>query len=211
MKIQNTNKLNITRNSLTIFDQLEFKIYTTFTKNIENLETLFDFSSIPNIYKTYNISEERLIFFIIYPKDKKQDLIERINLIHAEEIPILKKYLTNEDINFTRFKKELIIIENTLRKYEIEKNQIRDDNLLKFAAIDEIIQNIEEYNWAEHQFEVISTDRLTLRFFIPINRKKPTNPFQLLIAETPPTIGIFIQGKSKLIIVIPKNPKQNLS
>lgn len=165
-------KLNITRNSLTTFDQLEFKIFTTFTKNIENLETIFDFSSIPNIYKTYNLSEDRLVFFIIYPKDKEQDLIERINLIHAEEIPILKKYLTNEGVNFTRFNKELIVIENTLRKYEKEKNQIRDDNLLKFAAIDEIIQNIEEYNWAEHQFEVISSDRLVLRFFIPINRKK---------------------------------------
>ncbi|MFX0042885.1 MAG: V-type ATP synthase subunit I [Candidatus Hodarchaeota archaeon] len=166
------DKLNIRRDSLTIFNQLEFKIYTTFTKNIENLETLFNFSSIPNIYKTFNISEERLIFFIIYPKDKEQDLIERINLIHAEEIPILKKYLTNEGINFTRFKKELKIIENTLRKYEKEKNQIKDDNLLKFAAIDEIIQNIEEYNWAEHQFEFISSDRISLRFFIPINKKK---------------------------------------
>lgn len=172
-------KLSITRNRFTDFDQLEFKIYTTFTKNIENLETLFDFSSIPNVYKTYNVSEDRIIFFIIYPKDKEQDLTERINLIHAEEIPILKKYLTNEGVNFNRFNKELNVIENTLRKYEKEKKQIRDDNLLKFAAIDEIIQNIEEYNWAEHQFEIISSDRVILRFFLPINRRKEVE--QILI------------------------------
>ena len=68
-------------------------------------------------------------------------------------IYLLKKYLTQDGINFTRINNEINIINQTVVKYEKEKKRLRDQNLLKFAAINEVVQNIEEYLWAENQFE----------------------------------------------------------
>ena len=169
---------HLTRESLTGLNQLNFRVFTTFSKNIENLKTLFDFNSFPCVYQTdeffpniYQL-EDRTIFYILYPYDKEEELKERINIIHAEEVAILKKYLTQDGINFTRINNEINIVNNTLVKYEKEKKRLRDQNLNKFAAINEVVQNIEEYNWAEHQFEDISSDRRLLRFFIPARKKE---------------------------------------
>ncbi|MGB5912981.1 MAG: V-type ATPase 116kDa subunit family protein [Promethearchaeia archaeon] len=178
-------QFNLNRNSLSSLNQLNFRVFTTFTKNLENLESLFEFSSFPNIHQTdeffpnaYKI-EDRNVFYIIYPNEKEEELKERIKLIFAEEVHILKKYLTIEGINFTRIDNEIKIIEDTLSKYEKERQRLRDNNLHKFAAINEIVQNIEEYHWAEQQFEHISSDRLFLRFFIPISIKRKVE--QILI------------------------------
>ncbi len=165
-------KFNLNRFCLGFFNQLNFKIFTTFSKNLPNLKTLFEFSIFPNVYQTSYISNDRIVFFTIYPKDKEDDLKERIRLIHAEEVQILKKYLTYDGINFTRISKEFDYLKNTLSKYNLEVTRIRNDNLLKFAAINEIIQNIEEYNWVQQQFENITPTRLMLRFFIPSNKKQ---------------------------------------
>ncbi|MHA2429866.1 MAG: V-type ATP synthase subunit I [Promethearchaeota archaeon] len=171
-------QFNLNRNSLSSLKELDFRVFTTFTKNLENLESLFEFSSLPNVHQTdelfpnvYKI-EDRNVFYIISPEEKGDELNERLKLIHAEEVPILKKYLTNEGINFTRIESEINIIEDTLSKYEKERQRLRDNNLQKFAAIHEIVQNIEEYHWAEKQFEQISHDRVSLRFFIPVRIKK---------------------------------------
>ena len=165
------NKFNFNRLSLAKFNQLNFKVYTTFTKNLSNMQHLFEFSTFPNIYQTTNISNDRIIFFIIYPKDKEDDLNERINIIHAEEVHILKKYLTYDGINFKRINKEISFIEKTISKYNRELKRIREDNLLKFAALNEVVQNLEEYNWADSQFEELTSTRLILSFFIPIEKK----------------------------------------
>lgn len=164
-------KYNLTRDSPINFNQLVFKVYTTFSKNLNNLKTLFEFTQFPNVYQTYYISEDRIAFYIIYPKDREDDFRERISIIHAEEIPILKKYLTQEGINFNRISKEIDIIKNSLSKYIKEQKRIRNDYLLKFAAINEIVQNIEEYYWASKQFEELPSGRVVLRFFVPIGKK----------------------------------------
>ena len=160
-------RFNIKRDSLSNFQALNFKVFTTFKKNYENLNVLFDFSEFPSVYQASDISDERIVFYVIYPKDMEDALKDRINIIHAEEVAILKKYLTPEGINFTRIIKEIEIIESTLYKYEKELKRIRNDNLIKFAALKEAIQNIEEYNWAEHQFKEVSTGHLELKFFAP--------------------------------------------
>lgn len=165
-------KFYLNRFSLTYFDQLNFKVFTTFSKNLENLKTLFEFSEFPNFYQTTQLSEERIIFFIIYPKEKENDFIERKSLIHAEEVHLLKKYLTWDKINFSRINKEIANIEKTLLKYKKEYNQIRNKNLDKFAAINEIVNNIEEYNWAERQFEEISLSQLVIKFFVPLGKSQ---------------------------------------
>ncbi|MHA1762520.1 MAG: hypothetical protein ACTSYC_02025, partial [Promethearchaeota archaeon] len=154
------NDFGLNRTNLNYFSQLGFRVYTTFKKNLENLLNLFEFEVFPNVNQWKEISDERIIFFVIYPKDKKNDLRERIKLIHAEEIPILKKYLLADKINFDRISKEIDYIEKTLSKYELEIQYIRDKNLPKFAAIDEVIKNIEEYFWAEQQFEEVSPNNL---------------------------------------------------
>jgi len=166
------NNFNLSRESSTYFKQFRFKVYSTFSKNLANLKILFEFSEFPNLYQTYQLSDDRIGFYIIYPKEKENELIERINIIFAEEVPILKRYLTSKGIDFTRIDKEIDLIENALSKYQNELKRIRDDNLLKFAAIDEVVQNIELYNWAERQFEQLSADRLTVKFFVLKNRKK---------------------------------------
>jgi len=167
----------LNQESLVGLSQLDFKLFSTFTKNIENLERVFEFSSFPNIHQTdinfpniYQL-EERSIFYVIYPRIMEEKLKELTNIVHAEEIPILKKYLTRDGINFTRINNEINIINQTIHKYEREKKRLRDKNLLKFAAINEVIQNIEEYIWAEKQFEDISPDTTLFKFYVPIGNK----------------------------------------
>jgi vacuolar-type H+-ATPase subunit I/STV1 len=166
-------QFNLTRESLSELKNITFKVFTTFKKNIENFNALFKFTSFPNVHQTdelfpnvYKV-EDRITFCIFYPTNLEDDLKERINLIHAEEVQILKKYLTPEAINFTRINDEIDIISTTLSKYQNERSRLRNLNLYKFAAINEVVQNIEEYHWAERQFEKISPDRLTFKFYIP--------------------------------------------
>ncbi|MBD3254444.1 MAG: hypothetical protein GF383_05085 [Candidatus Lokiarchaeota archaeon] len=164
-------KYNLNRFILTYFKELRFRVYTTFSKNLPNLENLLDISAFPNVHQVENISEDRVVFFIIYPKVKEDDLQERIKLIHAEEVQILKKYLTYDKINFERINKEIGFLENTLSKYHKEISRIRQENLLKFAAINEVIENIEDWFFAERQFEEIGSNRLKIKFYVPSNRK----------------------------------------
>ncbi|TFF93643.1 MAG: hypothetical protein EU544_05575, partial [Promethearchaeota archaeon] len=165
-------QFHLTRNSLDSFEQLKFKVYTTYTKNLENLKAIFEFSEFPCVYQTGTISEDRIVFYIIYPKDQENEFKERLNIIHAEEIPILKKYLLNDGINFTRIKKELDLIETSLSKYENELERLRDDHITQFAAINEVLQNIEEYNWVERQFQESGQNELQLSFFVPKSKSE---------------------------------------
>ncbi|MHA1192106.1 MAG: V-type ATP synthase subunit I [Promethearchaeota archaeon] len=168
----------LNRESLSNLEHFNFKVFTTFSKNLENIESIFQFSAFPNVHQTDENSpniyqlEDRRVFFIFYPRDQDDELKERINIIHAEEVPILKKYLTFEGINFTRIINEINIVDNTIIKYLKEKKKIRNQNLAKYSAINEVVQNIEEYNWAEHQFEEVSADRSRIKFYIPTKNVK---------------------------------------
>ncbi|MBD3193728.1 MAG: hypothetical protein GF317_01635 [Candidatus Lokiarchaeota archaeon] len=166
------DKYGLNRFNLTNFKQLEFKIYTTFSKNLSNLQNLLQFSELPNVYQYEEISEDRIAFYVIYPKEKEEELRERINIIHGEELQILKKYLTYDGINFERIDKEINLINKTLMKYQKEKERIKNDNIDKFAAIFEAINNLEEYNFADNQFKKLPSGRLSLEFFVPSNNKK---------------------------------------
>ncbi|MFX1586965.1 MAG: V-type ATP synthase subunit I [Promethearchaeota archaeon] len=194
-------QFNLTRESLSEFKNLNFRVFTTFKKNIVNFKTLFSFDAFPNVHQTDELFpnvyklEDRNTFYVIYPQDQEENLRERINLIHAEEVPILKKYLTPDTINFSRINNEIDIINTTLSKYQKERAQLRDLNLPKFAAINEVVQNIEEYHWAEQQFEKISPDRLILKFFLPSWKKKEVE--QLLLKTF----------KNKIIITIADIPR----
>ncbi|MFW9945436.1 MAG: V-type ATP synthase subunit I [Candidatus Odinarchaeota archaeon] len=165
-------RYNLTRENLQKLTNLEFKVYSTFSKNIDNLKVIFDFAEFPCIIHSQKISADRSTFFIIYPQDQELKLTEKIGLIHAEQVPILKKFLLSNGINFNRINNEIDLLENYILKYEKEIERIRDDNLLKFAAIHEVISNLEEYNWAETQFEELSLNRLGYKFFAPQTQKK---------------------------------------
>lgn len=162
---------NLSRASLRYFSQLNLKAYITFSKNLSILKELFQFSEFPNVHQYKNISDEVIVFFVIYPINNEQKLGERINLIHGEEIPILKKYLTFEGINFDRIEKEIDSINQTLDKYQKEQERLKTENLKKFAAINETINNLEKYNWAENQFNKFSSEQLNLKFFVPSDSK----------------------------------------
>ncbi|MFW9948790.1 MAG: V-type ATP synthase subunit I [Candidatus Thorarchaeota archaeon] len=174
-------KYKLTRDKLAKFKHLEFKAFTTFSKNLENIEVVFDFSHFPNFLHYDFLSDDRLAFFIIYPKEQEADFRERIRIIHAEEVPILKKYLLSDGINFPRIAKEIKFIITSLNKNQRELERLRDDNLLLFAAAYEIIQNLEEYNWASYQFEELSLDQLSLSFYLLKEKKKEI--YQGLIDE----------------------------
>ncbi len=165
-------KYKLTRDKLSKFNRLEFKAFTTFSKNLENIENLFEFSHFPNFFQYDFLSDERIAFFVIYPKEQEEAFRERIRIIHAEEVPILKKYLLSNGINFPRIADEIKFIVTSLNKYQKELERLRDDNTLLFAATNEIMQNIEEYNWASHQFEELSLNRLSLCFFVPQEKKQ---------------------------------------
>lgn len=165
-------KYKLTRDKLSKFNRLEFKVFTTFSKNLENIENLFEFSHFPNFFHYDFLSDERIAFFVIYPKEQEDAFRERIRIIHAEEVPILKKYLLSNGINFRRIADEINFIVSSLNKYQKELERLRDDNILLFAATNEITQNIEEYNWASHQFEELSLNRLNLSFYVPQEKKQ---------------------------------------
>ncbi|MFX0009544.1 MAG: V-type ATPase 116kDa subunit family protein [Candidatus Hermodarchaeota archaeon] len=188
-------KINLTRDNLYNLKDLNFEVYTTFTKNINNLRTLFDFKDIPNIIQMEDISTDRTAFFIIYPKDHTNLVKERISLIHAEEVPILRKFLLSSSINFNRIEKELELLENYLSKYENEVERMRTENLIKFASIDEVISNLEEYNWAASQFEEVTLDRVNYNFFALRVYKKQI--FQELVSTFKDNITIDIYNIEK--------------
>ncbi|MFW9827529.1 MAG: V-type ATP synthase subunit I [Candidatus Thorarchaeota archaeon] len=164
-------KVNLTKNNALDLNYFKFRVFTTFSKNLDNLINLFLFSEFPNFYDTFELSEDRVGFYIIYPKDKENEFNGRIRLIHSEEVPILKKYLTDTGINYNRIDTEIHFIKDLLSRYNKEQNRIASDNLLKFAGINEIVQNIEEYSWAAQQFEASSGNRETLKFFVPLSKK----------------------------------------
>ena len=165
-------KYKITRDKLIKFNHLEFKAFTTFSKNLENIENIFEFSYFPNFLHYDNLTDDRLAFFIIYPKEQEEEFRDRIHLIHAEEIPILKKYLLSNGINFPRITKEIKFVITSLNKNQKELDRIRDDNLPLFAAAYEIVQNLEEYNWVSHQFEDLPLNRSSLTFYLPSEKKE---------------------------------------
>jgi len=166
------DKFNLNRTDLRNLNKLDIKAYITFSKNLENFMELFQFSEFPNVYQYTTIPDDRIAFFVIYPKEKEEELRERINIVHGEEIPILKKYLNYDGINFERINRELESINKTLNKYEKELNRLRNENLRKFAAIKEVVNNLEEYNWAENQFRNYSTDKVSLEFFVPSDKSE---------------------------------------
>ncbi|MFW9819418.1 MAG: V-type ATP synthase subunit I [Candidatus Thorarchaeota archaeon] len=202
------DKMNLTRDNLSKLDQLSFRVFITFSKNLTNLKNLFEFSKFPNFYETQDISDERTIFYSIYPVDKEDELKEKIRIIHAEEVPILKKYLLSNGINFNRISNELKLINNTMDKYQKELERLRDDNILLFAAIHEAVTNIEEYNWAERQFEDITSSRSQLKFFIPIYKKDSIE--KRLRDVFKDQITIHSVEISKKPLVIPEEKKQEL-
>ena len=165
-------KYKLTRDKLKVFDHLEFKAFTTFSKNLENIENIFEFSHFPNFLHYDNLADDRIAFFIIYPKKQEEEFKNRIRIIHAEEIPILKKYLLANGINFPRITKEIKFVITSLNKNNKELERIRDDNLLLFAAAYEIVQNLEEYNWVSHQFEDLPLNRNSLSFYLPSEKKE---------------------------------------
>lgn len=166
------DKYNLNRFNLSYFNNLDFRVYTTFTKNLPTLRNLFEFSEFPNVYQTQKISDDRVVFFVIYPRDKEEELRDRINLVHGEEIQILKKYLTYDGINFNRIEKEIGLITKTLKKYRQEIRRIKEDNIVKFAALKEVINNLKEYNFADNQFRELPSGYLELEFFVPNEDRK---------------------------------------
>jgi len=165
-------KYQLTRDKLMKFKVLEFKAFTTFAKNLENIENIFEFSHFPNFLHYDYLSNERIAFFIIYPKEYEEDFREKIRIIHAEEVPILKKYLLSDGINFPRIAKEIKFVITSLNKNQKELDRLRDDHLPLFAAAHEIVKNLEEYNWVSHQYEELSLNRSSLSFFLPKGKEK---------------------------------------
>ncbi len=196
------DQYNLNRTILQKFNELDLKAYIAFSKNLSNLQELFQFSEFSNVYQYTHIPDDRISFFIIYPKKKEDELKERINIVHGDEVPILKKYLNYDGINFERIERELESIRKTLNKYKKELKRLKTENLLKFAAIYEVIENLEEYNWAENQFKKYSSERASLEFFVPSDSSEEIkeylkNKFQSNIKINATEIRRQEQGKKE--------------
>lgn len=203
-------KINFSRENLSNLDVLAFRLFVTFSKNLINVKNLFDFSKFPNFYEIQDISDDRILFYTIYPVDKEDDLKERIRITHAEEIPILKKYLLTDGINISRINSELNLIKNTLERYVKELERLRDDNLILFAAMYEIVINVEEYNWAERQFKEITKNRSEIEFFIPEDKKEPVQRRLIDIFKDQITIHSVEISKKPLVLPEEQEPELNL-
>ena len=165
-------KLKLTADSFKNLNKLKFQAFITSLQNLSNLKAIFTFSKFPSVYQTYSISNDRIVFYVIYPNNKEDDLKERIKTISVEEVPIFLKYLTHKGINFTRINNEIEIITNTLTKYKKELERMKDYNSIKFSAINETVQNIKNLYWANRQFEELSPPFLNLKFYVPKSRYK---------------------------------------
>ncbi|MFX1503528.1 MAG: V-type ATPase 116kDa subunit family protein, partial [Promethearchaeota archaeon] len=88
--------------------------------------------------------------------------------------------------------------------------RLRDDNILLFAAMHELVTNIEEYNWAERQFEEISSNRSQLKFFIPVDKKTPVQERLIEIFKDQITIHSIEISKKPLVIPEEKEEELNL-
>ncbi|MGQ4873393.1 MAG: V-type ATP synthase subunit I [Promethearchaeia archaeon] len=193
-------ELNINRENFFNLKYLKFRVFTTFIKNLDLLQELFDFSSFPNVFEITRISNDRVLFFTLYLNEDEKKLKNNLELVHAEEIPILKKYLTSDGINFKRIENEIELIENNLDKYQKELDRIKREDLLKFAAMYEAILNIEKYIWAERQFEHFSAEKVSLKFFSPTEQKEK------IISKLKREFNNSINIKT---IDISKHPKQS--
>ena len=165
-------KYEINREHLQIFNFFQFKVFTTFSKNIPNLELALDTLPFPTIYQTEDLGEDNVVFFLIYPTNQEEAIFKELKLVHVNEIPLLKKYITNQGINFTRLEKEIDLISKNISRLQNEKNSIRDNNLLKFFAFKETLENIELYNWSERQFLKTSSNNSLITFYIPTSYTK---------------------------------------
>jgi len=201
-------RYNLTRDNLLKFKRLKFKVFTTFSKNLENLENLLEFSHFPNFLQYDYLNNERIVFFIIYPRDQEDTLKERMRITHAEEVPVLKRYVSSDGIRFKRIANEIKYIVNSLAKYQKELERLRDENLLLFAAMHEIVENLEEYIWVSNQFEELASNRLELSFYVPIHKKKEVQ--KNLLEEFKDHISLESLNIAKNKIVTLKEEKTHL-
>ena len=88
---ENLGRLNLNTEVLEKLKYFNLHIFTTFSKNLANLKNLFDSSEFPNFYETFELTEDRIGFYIMFPKDRENEFNGRIRLIHSEEVQILKK------------------------------------------------------------------------------------------------------------------------
>ncbi len=207
------NNYSLNKNSLSVFNKLAFKEFVTFEKNLNNLYNVFKFEDFPCVYQVNKITENRIIFFIVYLNEREDDLFERINIIHAEEILILKKYLTPDGINFSRINNEIEIVENDVLKYQKELTNLHDEHLLKFAAISENLRNMEKLQWAQEQYEEVPPNQVLLNFFaltVKKNQIKQTlkdefgNKISIDIIDIPKQHPIYDKIKLKIDTALPK-------
>ena len=162
----------INREKIQIFNFFRFKVFTTFSKNIPNLELTIDTLPFPTIYRSKEIGEDHIAFFLIYPTNQEEIIMKELKLLHTNEISLLKKYITTQGINFKRLEKEIDLISKNISRLQTEKDSIRDNNLLKFFAFKETLENIELYNWSERQFLKTSSNNSLLTFYIPSTYSK---------------------------------------
>ena len=165
-------RYGINREKIQIFNFFRFKVFTTFSKNIPNLELTIDTLPFPTIYRSKEIGEDHIAFFLIYPTNQEEIIMKELKLLHTNEISLLKKYITTQGINFKRLEKEIDLISKNISRLQTEKDSIRDNNLLKFFAFKESLENIELYNWSERQFLKISSNNSLLTFYIPSSYTK---------------------------------------
>ncbi len=160
-------RYEINREKLQIFNFFHFKVFTTFSKNIPNLELTIDTLPFPTIYQKEDLGDDNVVFFLIYPANQEETIFKEFKILHTNEISLLKKYITNQGINFKRLEKEIDLISKNISRLQSEKDSIRDNNLLKFFAFKETLENIEIYNWSERQFLKTSSSNSLLTFYIP--------------------------------------------
>ncbi|MBY9021811.1 MAG: hypothetical protein KGD67_12205, partial [Candidatus Lokiarchaeota archaeon] len=65
---------DISRENLSNLAHFDFRVYTTFSKNLSILNTIFEFSEFPSVIQTQIILDDRVAFFIVYPREKEKQL-----------------------------------------------------------------------------------------------------------------------------------------
>ena len=165
-------KYNFSREKLEIFNQLQFRCYTTFSKNVLMLENIIKFSEFPVLMQHEEISDDRTAFFLIYPKEFDKEINQKLTNIHAEEVILYKRYLMKTSINLTQFNREINQIENNLSKLVHELNLIKKEDIVILYAFKEILENFQKYLFIENNLARISENFSLLKVFTPTKYKQ---------------------------------------
>lgn len=165
-------KFNINSNSLQIFNQLEFHLFSSSKQNYSDFLENLDAENIPIIVQSDLYDSKNLCFFLIFHHSHSATIKNIATSMKIKEIESISQYLTPTGIEITSLEQDIIFCQERLERAQ---NLIVDikSNAIKFRAYLEILENIRNFLQMEEQFMVDSQNMIIrLEAFIPARNEE---------------------------------------